>query len=121
MAKQDCSIDMTLCPDCVQYIRHCAGSVSVDCPFCEHSFSPDDVDGQPPTASAIPDKLKSGVMAASFVGATVLGAACVPVAEPEYGAPPPADAGYDNSDADQDAGSDTDEDSNTDEDESNRD
>lgn len=107
MANAKCSIDMTLCPECVQYVRHCLDAPNVDCPFCETSFSPADVAGDQPTASRVPSKLKRGVMAASFVGATVLGGTGCPVAQPEYGAPmPPVDAGELDADDDQ---SDTDE------------
>ncbi len=90
MANKDCAIDMTLCPECVQYIRHCLGHVTVSCPFCDTTFSPKEVEGKRPTASGVSAGLKNGVMAASFVGATMLGGmACQPVSEPEYGAPMP--------------------------------
>ena len=89
MAK-NCSIDMTLCPECVQYVRHCLGQDSVDCPFCEAAFSPSELANTAPTAAAIPRGLKQGVMAASFVGATMLGSASiVACGQAEYGAPIP--------------------------------
>lgn len=107
MPNQDCSIDMTLCPECVQYIRHCLGESKLECPFCDTSFSLDDVAGTAPTASAIPSGLKTGIMAASFVGATMLGGvACGASDQPEYGAPVPDDAGFNTSEPDGDTGGD---------------
>ncbi len=105
MPKENCSVDMTMCPDCVQYVRHCVGHSTVECPFCETSFSPQDIEGTRPSASAIPAGLKTGVMAASFVGATMLGGvACGASDQPEYGAPVPDDAGFNSINQSQDAG-----------------
>ncbi len=88
MPKQDCSIDMTMCPECVQYIRHCAGYSRVECPFCEATFSPSEAKGKSPSASSVRKGLKQGVMAASFVGATVLGGvACGGESVAHYGMP----------------------------------
>lgn len=125
MPNSNCAADMTICPECVQYVRHCVGASTVDCPFCEASFAPEEVGDQSLSGSALPRKLKTGVMAVSFVGATALGACSdpdddtsgfnvqendtgyadadtgdnydAPPAEPVYGAPPP-DGGYTDAD-----------------------
>lgn len=117
----NCSFDMTMCPECVQYVRHCLGQTSVDCPFCEASFSPSEITGTSPSASAVPRGLKKGVMAASFVGATVLGGmACSDDVVVEYGVPvfdvgePAEDAGTsDAGDAEGDAAGDATDDDDT--------
>ena len=66
---------LTICPACVQHIRHALIEVELTCPFCENRFALDELAGTTPTASAVPRGLKHGVMAASFVGATIFGAA----------------------------------------------
>lgn len=111
MAGSNCVPEMTTCPECVRHVRHCEGAESVECPFCEVSFSPKDVVGGV-SASAVPRGVKKGMMAASFVGMTVAGSfGCV--AQPEYGAPAPEnsysqaeDAGGTDADAGSDAGED---------------
>ena len=71
MAKRG-SFHMTICPECVQYVRHCRGQSTIDCPFCDAAFCSAAHAGTAPSAAAVPRGLKQGVMAISFVGATVL-------------------------------------------------
>lgn len=89
---------LILCPECVQHIHRVEGSDEQKCPFCDAQFSISKMAGRAPRASAIPTRVKRGVMAASFVGATVLGAAaCSETSQPEYGMPiPDEDVGYSN-------------------------
>ena len=65
---------LTICPACVRHIRHSLHDDELTCPFCETRFALDDLEGTTPTAAAVPRGLKQGVMAASFVGATIFGA-----------------------------------------------
>ncbi len=70
--KAKCSVSMTLCPECVQHVRFCSAHDEVSCPFCETTFSPAETAGTKPTARRVSAKMKHRVLAASFVGATVL-------------------------------------------------
>jgi hypothetical protein len=67
-----CSVSMTLCPECVQHVRFCSAHDEVSCPFCETTFTPEQTAGTKPTGRLVSAKMKHRVMAASFVGATVL-------------------------------------------------
>ncbi len=91
MPKQNgCTVDMALCPECVQHVRYCAGRSEVSCPFCEASFLPQALSGAQPSAGAVPRGLKQGVLAASFVGATIMaGTSFGCVVGADYGAPMP--------------------------------
>lgn len=109
MAKKNCSVDMTMCPECVRYVRHCAGQATVGCPFCETQFSPADLEGMTPSPSAVSAGLKKGVMAISFAGATALGGvACFHNDVAHYGMPV-QDVGYGDDADDEDVSDDADE------------
>ena len=85
-----CSYALAICPECVQHVRYCAKHEEVSCPFCSHAFVPEAVDGSAPTARAVRPRSSRGVLAASFVGATLIAATsvgCPMVAE--YGMPYP--------------------------------
>ena len=90
MTNSDDSMDMTMCPECLQYVRHRPGADTANCPFCETSFCPADVVNKPVSASAVSERFKTGIMAFSFVGASLLGTSAQAQdlsVEPEYGAP----------------------------------
>ncbi len=90
MSKKSCSVDMALCPECIQHVRYCAARVEVDCPFCETRFSPEGLTGTKANAGSIPRGLQKGMMAISFAGVTMLGAGCVgETVQPLYGVPVP--------------------------------
>jgi hypothetical protein len=93
------SSSMILCPGCGVHVRK-ANGCEMTCPFCETTFS------LPCTKSTgLADAAKRGVVAASIVGATVLGAGCL-FEEPVslYGMPPDLNNVHEDVGDDADAG-----------------